>query len=50
MTAKKTKLIPAVARLDAKPRKQTKRQRMSQQRQIAAWASAAERKTEGRQR
>ena len=34
MTAKRTKLIPAVARLDATPRKLTKAQQLRQQRQI----------------
>jgi hypothetical protein len=32
MTAKKTKLIPAVARLDAKPRKPPRGQRIARQR------------------
>jgi hypothetical protein len=39
-----TRLIPAVARLDAKPpRKPTKQQRMRQQRQVQAWRRKAQR-------
>ena len=41
MTNKK---IAAVARLDAKPRKPTKQQRMRERRQIEAWRKAAEAK------
>jgi hypothetical protein len=46
MTNKKIRLVPAIARLDARPRKPTKAQRMSQQRQAAAW----QRKAGGQQR
>jgi hypothetical protein len=40
MTAKKGRLIPAVARLDAKPRKPTRQQQLQQYRRAGAWRKA----------
>jgi hypothetical protein len=40
MTAKKAKIIPATARLDAKPRKPTRQQQLQQYRRAAAWRKA----------
>jgi hypothetical protein len=37
MTAKKAKLIPAVARLPDKPHKTRRAARIREQRQVAAW-------------
>ncbi len=36
-TNKRLRLQPAIARLDSKPRKQTKQERLRQRRQVAAW-------------
>lgn len=40
----KPRIVPALARLDAKPRKSTKVQRLKQQRRIVAWQRKAGRK------
>lgn len=48
MTAKKARLIPAVARLDRKPGKGTRGQALARQRQIQAWKRAAEKKGESK--
>jgi hypothetical protein len=40
-TNKRMKLIPAIARLDAKPRKQPRNQQLRQHRQAQAWRKAA---------
>ena len=41
MTNKRLKLVPAIARLDTKPRKPTKQERLRQQRQAQAWQRKA---------
>jgi len=41
MTNKRLKLVPAIARLDTKPRKPTKQQQLRQHRQAQAWRKAA---------
>jgi hypothetical protein len=44
MTAKKVKVVAAVAHLDSKARKLTKAQKLRQHRQIAAWQREAQRR------
>ncbi|GBE65853.1 hypothetical protein MFM001_23150 [Mycobacterium sp. MFM001] len=45
MTNERLRIVPAVARLDAKPRKPTKVTRFKQQRELKAWQrKAAEQK------
>jgi hypothetical protein len=44
MTNKRLKLVPALARLDTKPRKPTRQQRLREHRQLEAWRKAGETK------